>query len=198
MWNKIPNIRSAANKLIAFNAFRAAGITQIPDFTENYETAVEWINAGKVVLCRTKLTAHSGAGIVVAARVEDLVQNCPLFVVYQKKMREYRVHVAFSQVIDTQQKRKRTDYEGEVNYAVRNHHTGWVYCREGVVACDVRNALATRAVEVLGLEFGAVDIIYRERSNSYYLLEVNTAPGLEGTTVEKYTEAFVRKYNEGR
>lgn len=176
----------------AFQAFQAAGIEEIPSFTTERAVASTWVLGGSVVVCRTSLNGHSGAGITVAAREEDLV-DAPLYVLYRKKKLEYRVHVAFGQVIDVQQKRKRSDYAGDIDYAVRNHHTGWVYCREGVVDAPARDSLAVRAVSALGLDFGAVDIIYNEYLNCYYLLEVNTAPGLEGTTVEKYTAAFAAK-----
>lgn len=168
-------------------------MTEIPEYTTIYQTAVDWVMAGKIVLNRTQLNGHSGAGIVVAARVEDVIVGCPLYVAYRKKKREYRVHVAFGQVIDVQQKRKRNDYVGEVDYAVRNHHTGWIYARESVEASEVRDAIAIHAVALLDLDFGAVDIIYNEHDNQYLVLEVNTAPGLEGTTVAKYTEAFTRR-----
>jgi glutathione synthase/RimK-type ligase-like ATP-grasp enzyme len=39
-----------------------------------------------------------------------------------------------------------------------------------------------KAVEVLGLDFGAVDVmIGRENTPKYYILEINTSPGLTGT-----------------
>ena len=52
---------------------------------------------------------------------------------------------------------------------------------------EKRNA----AIKALGLDFGAVDIIYNEAEDQHYVLEVNTAPGLEGTTLQKYTEAIL-------
>lgn len=168
---------------------------EIPEYTTDYQTAVDWVNAGKVILNRTQLNGHSGAGIIIAARAEDVVVGCPLYVLYRKKKSEFRVHVAFGQVIDVQQKRKRSDYVGDVDYAVRNHHTGWIYARENVEGSDTRDALAIHAVSLLGLEFGAVDIIWNERDNAYLVLEVNTAPGLEGTTVEKYVAAFTNRIN---
>lgn len=189
IWNKTPNVRNASNKLTAFQAFQAAGIAEIPEFTADREVARGWVGEGKVIVCRQSLNGHSGAGIKIAAREEDLV-TAPLYTVYRKKKREYRVHVAFGKVIDVQQKRKRADFDGDTDYAVRNHHTGWVYCRENVDESEVRDALAVRAVAAVGLDFGAVDIIYNEHADAYILLEVNTAPGLEGTTVEKYAAAF--------
>lgn len=171
-------------------------MAEIPEYTTDYQTACDWVTAGKVVLNRTQLNGHSGAGIVVAARVEDVVVGCPLYVVYRKKKREYRVHVAFGKVIDVQQKMKRRDYDGDVDYAVRNHHTGWIYARENVETSVTMEALAIRAVCLLGLDFGAVDIIYNERDDAFVVLEVNTAPGLEGATIEKYTAAFTAKVQE--
>lgn len=143
---------------------------------------------------RTKLNGHSGAGIVLAAREEDVPENCPLYVKYIKKVAEYRVHVAFGKVIDVQHKRKRVDYVGDVDYAVRNHHTGWVYCRDGVDSNATLEHQAITACSLLGLDFGAVDIIYNKHKDAYYVLEVNTAPGLEGTTVEKYANAFYEEF----
>ena len=55
--------------------------------------------------------------------------------------------------------------------------------------------LAVDCVNHIGLDFGAVDIIYNNRDDVCYLLEVNTAPGLQGTTLEKYKDA-VEKYCE--
>lgn len=142
------------------------------------------------MLGRTKLNGHSGAGIVLAAREEDVPENCPLYVRYIKKKHEYRVHVAFGKVIDVQQKKKRVDYDGTVDYAVRNHHTGWVYCRDEVSIPESCVGYCLLAIAALSLDFGAVDVIYNAHHNSYTVLEINTAPGLEGTSVENYANCF--------
>lgn len=188
--NNVRAVAAASNKLSAFNGMKADGSINLPEYTESYDTALEWVNEGKVVVCRTKLNGHSGAGIVLAARQEDVVQNCPLYVKYIKKASEFRVHVAFGKVIDVQAKRKRADYEGDTDYAIRNHHTGWVYCREDVVEPATLREQAIASILTLGLDFGAVDIIYNKHLNQCFVLEVNTAPGLEGTSVTNYTNAF--------
>jgi glutathione synthase/RimK-type ligase-like ATP-grasp enzyme len=188
--NSVAAVGIAANKLTTFAKLKEAGTIIIPEYTISRDEAEQWINEGKVVVCRTKLTGHSGAGIKLAARPEDLPEQCPLFVKYIKKAKEFRVHVAFGQVIDVQEKRKRQDYDGETDYAIRNHHTGWVYCRENLEEPEGLREQAIQSVLTLGLDFGAVDIIYNKHQNQCYVLEVNTAPGLEGTSVEKYTNAF--------
>lgn len=57
---------------------------------------------------------------------------------------------------------------------------------------EVRKKLrsaAKRAVEAVGLDFGAVDILTAE--NEVYVLEVNSAPGVGGTTPRVYAELFM-------
>ena len=49
---------------------------------------------------------------------------------------------------------------------------------------------ATAAVEALCLDFGAVDVVWNATKNKAFVLEVNTAPGVEGTTLEEYKEYF--------
>lgn len=190
--NNPVNVAISANKLRTFQKFTEDPLMLglFPDFTTSLEEAKSWVNQGILVVCRTKLSSHSGDGIIVAAREEDLPATCPLFVKYIKKVQEFRVHVAFGNVIDVQEKRKRTDYRGEINYAVRNHHTGWVYCREEIIEPASLRESATKAVRSIGLDFGAVDIIYNRHKNTCFVLEVNTAPGLEGTSVSIYVDAF--------
>ncbi len=188
-------VQRAGNKLLTFQALQNKEGINIPEFTTDRGVASGWIGTGKsTVVCRTKLSGHSGDGIVLAS-TEDQIVDAPLYVKYVKKQREFRIHVSFGEVIDVQEKRKRRDLPEEfsTNFQVRNHHTGWVYCRENVELSEDATRMAVEACRQLGLDFGAVDIIYNARQNLYYVLEVNTAPGLEGTTVDKYAESFVKK-----
>lgn len=52
--------------------------------------------------------------------------------------------------------------------------------------------MALAACNALGLESGAVDIIWNEKENKCYVLEVNTAPGICGITTKKYTDAILQ------
>lgn len=193
--NSFEFVSQASNKLRTFQALEKVDGVRIPEFTTSGPTASEWLVAGVAVVCRTKLTGHSGDGIVLANGKEASLPAAPLYVKYIKKQKEFRIHVAFGEVIDVQEKRQRKDLsEGlVVDYKVRNHHTGWVYCREDIQEPEEMRPMAIATVRALGLDFGAVDVIYNEKANQCFVLEVNTAPGLEGTTVEKYAEAFVRE-----
>lgn len=197
-WGRMPHrilnspaaIARGGNKLAAFAAFRSAGV-RTPEWTTNQEEAAQWIRDGKTAVCRTLLNAHSGRGIVIASNIEALVR-APLYTQYTKKKKEFRIHVFRGEVIDVQEKRRRRDYQGEVNSQVRSYHTGWVYCREDIAEPAGIRDLAIAAVGALALDFAAVDIIWNERSNTCYVLEVNTAPGLQGTTLNSYINAIRR------
>lgn len=55
-------------------------------------------------------------------------------------------------------------------------------------------AAAKKAVEAVGLDFGAVDVLATD--DECWVLEVNSAPGLGGTTPQLYAETF-RKWERG-
>lgn len=188
-FNHPKDVQLACNKLSAFWAFKNHDVPT-PEWTVDQNEAQDWVNNGFTVIVRHLLTGHSGQGIEVVSEGE--VPKAPLYTKYKKKRAEYRVHVFQGEVIDTCQKKKLTEANraGAVNTLIRNHSTGWVFCRDGIVPCPAREELAVKAVQALGLDFGAVDIIYNEHKNQHYVLEGNTAPGLEGTTLAKYAEAI--------
>ena len=91
-------------------------------------------------------------------------------------------------MIDIQQKKKVNG--GDANFEVRNHSNGWIYAREGVVIPDEAITHSIDSINALGLDFGAVDVIVGRDTGAINILEINTAPGLEGTTLTKYVEAI--------
>lgn len=185
--NKPEAVALATNKLSTFLTLENK--EYLPEWCTSKLTAIGWINAGYKVYCRTLLTGHSGSGIVIATTVDELV-SAPLYTRDVKAKHEYRIHVFKGEIIDAQQKKKKSNWEGQCTPGIRNANNGWVYARCGidVPSCVLHAALD--AVKSLGLDFGAVDIAYNEYHNKAYLFEVNTAPGLEGTTLNIYTEAF--------
>jgi len=168
----------------------------IPEWTTDPKVVKEWVTADKIVLARTKLNGHSGQGIVFVDPPYDTITYAPLYVQYKKKRHEYRVHVFGSQndgwsVIDVTQKKKRKGFEN-VDTKIRNHKNGWVYAREGIVEPQDLRTQALNAAWCANLPFAAIDLIWNEKENKCYVLEVNTAPGIDGTTLEKYTQAFLK------
>ncbi len=189
--NHPQNIEMAANKLLAFKELKRRGVDH-PEWTEDINEARNWFTKkGTTVLCRTKLNGHSGAGIVIADTVDKLVA-APLYVKYKKKRHEYRVHVINGRVVDVQQKKRRNGFRDNEEFTtlIRNIDHGWVYTREGITPDQRLRDIGIAAVKALDLSIGAVDIIYNELEDKYYVLEINTAPGIEGTTITKYVEAL--------
>jgi len=193
------NVLRASCKKASMLAFKEAGVP-IPEFTTDRSVAQEWVESGGHVIARTLLRASQGRGIALAGpegseiTAMRQVPAAPLYVRYVKKASEYRVHVAFGEVVDVQQKKRRLEVEDDkVNWQIRNAHNGWVFARDSVVAPDCVLAAAISAVSALGLDFGAVDIGYNVKQNSAAVYEVNTAPGLEGTTLETYYAAFAKR-----
>lgn len=180
--------KQAVNKLEFFQA--AQGKVNTPEWTTDKTVAQGWANDGHTVVGRKILNGNSGQGIVVY-EPNTTVDNCPLYTKYKKKRHEFRVHVFKGEVIDVAQKKKKKGYEN-VDSKIRNHKTGWVFCRDNInEPADLREQ-ATTALATCGLPFGAVDLIYNELENKCYVLEINTAPGIEGTTLQRYTNAFFK------
>lgn len=192
--NRPDVIRNASNKKLFFEM--VDNELTVP-WTTSQEEAQRWVNDGSTVVVRNKLSGHSGEGIgLVGGHIEDgdhtgVVPSAPLYTKYVKKQDEYRVHVFRGQVIDVQKKmRKRDVPDNQVNWQVRNHANGFIYGRDGVQLSDRAANISVQCVRECSLDFGAVDIIFNRHDDRYSILEVNTAPGLTGTTLEKYVEAI--------
>ena len=189
--NKPQAIALASNKLHTFSELICKGFNDLPKFTTEIDDAEDWINNGYTVYCRTILRGHSGNGIVIANALNQLV-NAPLYTVKTKHKHEYRVHVFKDKILDVQMKRKRNGSLG--GSGIRNYNNGWVYARAEIAPPEELLSSSIQAVKLLGLDFGAVDIGHRLIDNKFFVFEVNTAPGLEGTTLDKYSKAIYNYY----
>lgn len=184
----------ACNKVKSFKVFRNAGVS-IPDFTTDRVTAQGWLNNGFMVFARTQLNAHSGKGIVIMDpdHPDTWEVAAPLYVKYIPKKYEYRIHVMNGAVIDTQRKGLKAELQGTegINHKIRNLANGFVYVRnDGHVVPEIVKKVGVEAVVALGLDFGAADVIFNEKQQKAYCLEVNTSPGLQGETIQNYAQAL--------
>lgn len=196
--NTLEAVRHAGNKLSAFQLMGDAGVS-IPEWTTDCSEVRDWFDdtSGLMVVVRNTLTGHSGEGIDLCRNIDEVNPSAPLFVKYVKKQEEYRVHIVKGEVIDVQRKARSSQVE-DVNWQIRNHQNGFIFMREGVTASTVPSDVihqAKQAISALSLDFGAVDVIWNQRQEKSYVLEVNTACGLEGTTLVSYTSAFTDLLN---
>lgn len=179
------------NKIEQFQRFSVSK-TNCPPWTTDPSKVGEL--GGKTCFARTLINSTNGRGIIEFSVENQTPPRAPLYVAYIPKRAEYRVHVFHGEVIDIQQKRKKRGFEEERNTRVRNVDNGYVYCRDGINPPDGITDLAVSAVNACGYEYGAVDIIYNEKRNQCYVLEVNSRPGLMGTTLDKYVNAIIKSY----
>lgn len=190
--NKDFVVYTGISKVDQLSSFTLAGVP-CPKYTTDKLVAEAWLRDDvKRVMCRKLTRAHSGKGCVVANNIDELVQ-APLYTAYVPKKFEYRVHVFNGKVIDKQIKRKRKEYEGTRDTQIRNKANGYVFCREGITDDPRLESIAIAAVKALSRPYGAVDIIYNEKQDSYFVLEVNSKPGMQGTTLEKYAQAIINR-----
>jgi len=196
--NEPDAVALASNKFSTFIALQKAGIAT-PDFASSIDDAFTWWREGYNVYCRKKLNGHSGEGITIIKADENFPQGetavSPLYTKGINVKAEYRVHVFNGEVIDYIKKRRAVDdVPTDDQLLIRSHDNGWIFTRENLNRLERVEQLAIDAVEALGLDFGAVDII-KDFDNNCYVCEVNTACGLEGTTLENYLTAIRNYFN---
>ena len=176
----------ATNKLAFFQHFQDKDY--VPKFWTNQEDIPD---EAFPVVCRTVLSGHSGSGIVLAGSRSELVP-APLHVKYVPKTEEYRIHVGLINGQPTptamHQKKRRLNHD-QPNWQIRNYGNGFTYAREGVDPPARVLDVAHDCLVHCGLDFGAVDVGYHEKYGAF-VYEINTAPGLEGQTLDDYVRYF--------
>lgn len=171
------------NKLTQYEWFKSEGLPAL-SFTTEADKAKEWLSKNKTVFGRKLLNGSEGKGIVVMDTPFDFVE-CPVYTLYRPKKKEFRVHILKDKVVCVLEKRKKKG-ESEVDTKVRNTANGYVFCRQNVVEPEGIRELALSARKVTKSDFAGVDIGYDVKNNKLFIIEVNSAPGFEGTTVKDY------------
>lgn len=131
---------------------------------------------------------YGGTDILYYGRHMDISRNHDYYVEYLPIEEEYRYHVAFGEIINSAIK-----YGGDETSVNRNHTAGWVF--KDTRQVELLATLSKAAVECLGLDFGAVDIIISK--GKPYLLEVNTAPAMVERRMEKLARAINKEIGRG-
>ena len=200
--NKPASVRKASHKgeffqaISEYNVANPEAPVSIPDWTTKKSEACEWYRDGHDVVCRAVLQGHSGEGLTISNFKEDVtatkaIPSSLLYTKYVKKRDEFRVHVMNGVPFFVQKKAIPYHNRAEINYQVRNHSNGFVFTIDGVAPDASVVSEAVKAVEVLGLDFGSVDVIWNKRRKKATVIEVNTACSISGeSTKDRYVSAF--------
>lgn len=150
------------------------------------------------LLRRDGLSGGRGIGLWTFGFLPPNMSERDFLVPLFSKTHEFRVHVAFGQALGISQKKARRLFP--VNRVIRSHDNGWIFSYNNLILVEedktnIMNA-ARHAVSLLGLDFGAADVLVKltpdvpRRVRSFKICEINTAPGLEQTTLSLYVQAF--------
>lgn len=179
------------DKIAQYQWFQSQGIPAL-EFTTDQQLAQDWSESCTVV-GRELLNASCGKGIVLltsGAPWGDDAENCKVFTKYKKKKREFRVHVFRDSVVAVVEKKLRSNWDGPRESKIRNLANGYVFCHCEAEPSGIRE-LAMKAGAVISSDFKGVDIGYNEKHDELFVIEVNSAPGIEGSNIGKYVQAIV-------
>jgi len=188
----------SVDKLTQYRWFKEQGLSAL-EFTTDVPTVADWRRAGHVVFGRKYLNSSCGKGIVILDAQDDIheweglypEELCPVYTKYKKKKREFRVHVFKDQVVAVVEKKRRSNYEGQRDTKIRNLANGYVFCQSSTDHPVGLRELALAASKVSSSDFKGVDIGYNEKANDLFVIEVNSAPGIQGSNVEAYINAIL-------
>lgn len=170
--NNVP----ASSKLRDANQLRAAGIRTIQT-----RTARPVAPAGEVWIPRSN--SHQGGNDLRRPPTSP-----DFWVLREAIVREFRVHSFLGRAIRSVVKVPRENFRNPSDW-IRSWDSGWrMIWQDGAVRQRHRD-IAHQAVSALGLDFGAVDI-GELADGTLIVLEVNRAPGIEGSTLEAYANAI--------
>lgn len=168
------------NKYTQFEKMQAAGV-RTPKFFNRNNVPRNFAGWGWPLFGR-ELTHREGKDIRLALQPEDIAlrfaAGTSFFTEYVPRITELRVWVYRRRHLASYEKVMR--HPAHYKYYGCSYRNGFAFelLKEGNINRDAV-AQASLAIDALGLDFGAVDLILG-KDNLPYVLEVNTAPGVEG------------------
>lgn len=195
-------IAKASNKRVALEIMNEAGVPVPQQYDPQHAIAhFQYFGEGYKLVGRPD-SHRQGRGFWLCNSERDVRRSlagtqhkakATHFMDYIEAEKEFRVHVVNGNSIKISEK-----VGG--NGVTRNHNNGatFQYPYDFHHKKTLRK-VAKQAVEALGLDFGAVDVLWAD--GKAYVLEVNTAPCLTDThsdTLDRYVKAFIEGYNPAR
>lgn len=184
--NKPEAIKNAVNKRVALLTL-AYNNVNVPNIYLPPKMPTTWPVVGR----RDKHTCGSGFYLCNNEyeynKTRSFDRPPTYYLQYITDAREFRVHIVGGKSIKIIEK---LGTPVIIDNKLNDDNVRWRYPHNFDHKQQLRS-IAAKAVEALGLDFGAVDILYTDKP---YVLEVNTAPSLKSIhndTVNKYAQAFM-------
>ena len=182
-FNRMSKIEANTDKYNSLRVMDSEGI-QVPDYSRTVEDL-----SYPILVRSTNHREGQDINLILQERDDYLTSN-DFYTQYIPVQMEYRVHVAFGNILKLYEKRLRS--ESDNHPVIRNSGTGNVFLNpRDPVPEEVRDE-SLRALRALGLEYGAVDVILGE-NDEVYVLEVNTAPSLDEANIQRYGNAIAER-----
>lgn len=183
----------SVNKLSQYQWFKDNDVPAL-EFTTDRQIVNTWLDEDHTVFGRKYLNASCGKGIVVIEPdpFGEVYADCLVYTKYKKKKREFRVHVFKDQVVSVVEKKRKKEFDGARDTKIRNVANGYVFVQQNVDEPEGLRELALRAADVTHSDFKGVDIGYNKLKDELFVIEVNSAPGIQGNNINRYLEAIVQ------
>jgi glutathione synthase/RimK-type ligase-like ATP-grasp enzyme len=183
--NKKKAIELARDKYNSLIVLKKAGI-EVPKISQNPSDL-------KFPFLARKSHHQEAKDLFLCLQSRDTIQakksGADYYIQYVPTKKEFRIHIINDKIVKVFE--KIPSYDDKMITFVRNN----AFASFKTTDFDEANKIALKAVKILGLDFGAVDIILGD-DNKLYVLEVNTAPRLNSNTLEIYVEEFTKLLKE--
>jgi glutathione synthase/RimK-type ligase-like ATP-grasp enzyme len=193
IWNNPNAVAQCVNKTKFFSLCNSYGseAPRIPEWTTTASVAKEWLTKGSCVIGRKLVEGMGGDGIVIMEKTIDF-EECRLYTKYVPKKLEFRLYMVGTKIVDVCRKARNLD-ETPANWKIRSRANGFIFVHydEADLPADVIKQVQ-KAMQITGLDFGGIDVIYNETQEKAYVLEVNTAPWLSESIAQKMAEEMVK------
>jgi hypothetical protein len=180
-----PDISAVTNKRVMRERFAEHGVP-MPRLMTPLE-AKEFVDSGGIVIGRPD--KHSKGRGYWKCSTQDHVD---VALAGSPRMPKKKRATHFMEYVGTPLEFRAHIFKGKSIRISEKAHTGFheYTTIKPTIGVDHIRIAAKQAMDAVGLDFGAVDILADEHST--WVLEVNAAPGLGGSMPRVYAEAFLR------
>lgn len=189
--DKVYHYGCGVSKLEQYHYFKDDSIP-CPDWTVDPVVAQEWLEDDSVVMCRQRIKGQTGIGIVVCKPGEELPE-AKVYTKYISHKREFRVNLFNHTLVNVREKKKQLGSKG--SFYIRNLENGYTTAKCSNYPPALID-LAIKASMVSESSFIGVDVGYNELKDFLFVIEVNSGPTIEGSSVVEYADAIRADLNK--